>query len=307
MARYALIVVGIVTTLSLLSAIAARAMTSTNYQILWDSINIGGEDTSTSTNYRLRDTIGEHGSGTSSSETYKLSAGYRVGDMQDMFISFNIGTQENSTETAYSAFSNSGKTVTVSSAASFAVGQFIGVVENKGLSELVAVGKITSISGTVITVDAWDGEPSSLTASPGGSDDFVYRMNGSSADFGVRSLSAGQPSLSHTNILTNASNGYHVDVQVDGNFRTTGDSIINVSDGAVTTGKEEYGGEVVGSTAQGTGGDFAFSSTSTRIIQQSSAFGNNDRVALIYKLSTDSATPAGNYTQIVTYTATANF
>ena len=283
-------------------------MTSTNFQILWDSVNVGGEDTSTSTNFQLRDTIGEHGTGTSTSASYSMSAGYRVGDTQDPFITFSIGTQENATEAAFTAFSNAGKTVTVTSAADYAVGDYVGVVENKGLSQLIAIGKITDITGTVMTVDAWSGEPSSISAIPGGSDDFAYRMNGSSAVLGLQTTSVGTTSFTRTNIVTNAESGYTIKVQTDGDFRvSTSTFFINVSDGAVTVGSEEYGGEVVGSLGLGTGSDFAFSSTGTRTVQESSTYASNDRIGLVYKLSVAPETPSGNYQQVITYTATANF
>lgn len=58
---------------------ASFAMSSSNYQISWDSINSGGEDRSTSTNYRLQDTIGETGTGFSTGVTYEIAAGYRIG------------------------------------------------------------------------------------------------------------------------------------------------------------------------------------------------------------------------------------
>lgn len=294
--------------LSLLNVFYVHAMTSTNFQLLWDSVNIGGEDTSTSTNYQMRDTVGEHGSGTSTSANYSMRAGYRVGDTQDPFLTFSVGTQENDTEVAFTAYSNAGKTVTVASVASFTVGNYIGVVENKGLSQLIAIGKITDITGSVLTVDAWAGEPSSISASPSGSNDFVYRMGGSKAVPGLQAAGIGKTSVTRTNVVTSAQSGYSVKVQTDGDFRVSSSVFfINVSDGEVTAGTEEYGGETVGSLAMGTGGDFAFSSTSTRTIQESSTYASNDRIGLIYKLSIGSGSPSGNYQQVIIYTATANF
>lgn len=52
-------------------------MSSSTYKIQSDSINIGGEDTSSSTSYKLKDTVGEVGTGESSSANYKMMAGYR--------------------------------------------------------------------------------------------------------------------------------------------------------------------------------------------------------------------------------------
>lgn len=66
------------------------AMTSTNYGISWDSINSGGLDVSTSTNYGLKDTIGEAATGNSTSSNYEISAGYRAGEGSNAYISFRI-------------------------------------------------------------------------------------------------------------------------------------------------------------------------------------------------------------------------
>jgi len=130
------------------------AMGSDNYQIPWDSVNSGGEDTGSSTNYQLHDTIGEQATGFSTSTDYTLSAGYRVGDYLRNSIGFNVGTQENSTQIAYSSFSTSTKSVIVTDASGFAVDDLIGVVENQGLTENVAVGKIKHIVGNTLYVDA---------------------------------------------------------------------------------------------------------------------------------------------------------
>ncbi len=56
------------------------AANSANYILNFDSINSGGEDLSSSTNYRIRDTFGEQGSGDSSSTNFQAQAGYRAGD-----------------------------------------------------------------------------------------------------------------------------------------------------------------------------------------------------------------------------------
>ena len=81
------------------------AMSSTNYQVNWDSMNQGGLDVSTSTNYGMRDTIGEQATGVSTSTNYQISAGYRVGEGSQSFISFKI---RNSDDTADSSICNLG-------------------------------------------------------------------------------------------------------------------------------------------------------------------------------------------------------
>lgn len=290
----------------LLLAGFANAMTSINYTINWDSMNSGGDDMSTSTNYQIRDTLGDQAVGSSTSENYILRAGYRQGDTETASITFDIGTQENSTQTNFGSFSNAGKTVTVSSTASYSIGNFIGVVENEGVSQIIAIGKITLIASDIITVDEWEGNPSSISASPDGSEDYVYRIEGDSAELGTLDVSDGKTSLTHTTLESNAENGYTIYVNTDGDLRVTTSTVIaNVSDGSVTVGSEEYGGRVYGSTATSTGSDFAFA-TSTREIQTSTTYANDDRIGLIYKASITGSTGSGNYTQKIFYTVTAN-
>ncbi len=286
---------------------AVFAMTSTNYQILWDSINTGGTDYSSSTNYLLSDTVGEHGTGFSSSENYMIGAGYRIGESQEPVLSITIGTQEDDVRTAWTAFSNGGNTVTVSSASGFSVDDYIGAVENEGFSQLIAFGKITDITGVVITVDDWEGEPGSLSATPSGGDDFLYRMNGNSATLGVQTVLTESTSMTLTDIATNANNGYTVSIQGVDSLRFGSSTIMDVIDGSVTSGSEEYGTETVGTYGVGTGSDLLIPTSTTRTIQQSSIYGTNERVGIIYKLGIGAYTPSGNYEQTVLYRLTGNF
>lgn len=286
---------------------AVLAMTSTNYQILWDSVNMGGVDNSTSTNYLLRDTLGEHGTGFSDSENYRIGAGYRVGDSQEPTISIIIGTQEDDERSAWTTFSDGSNTVTVSATSSFSVDDYIGVIENEGFSQVIAVGKITNISGAVITVDDWEGEPGSLSVSPSGSDDYAYRMNGSSATLGVQTTVSESTSMTLTNIVTNANNGYTVSIQGVDDLSSGSSTIIAVSDGTITAGSEEYGVETVGTLGVGTGSDLSIPTSTTRTVQESSTYGTNERVGVIYKLAIGASTPSGNYQQTVLYRLTGNF
>ena len=52
-------------------------MQSTNYKIEKDSINFGGTDDGQSASYKLKDTLGEIGTGLSDSTNYIMKAGYR--------------------------------------------------------------------------------------------------------------------------------------------------------------------------------------------------------------------------------------
>jgi hypothetical protein len=284
------------------------AMDSTNYQINWDSVNSGGDDSSSSTNYRMRDTVGEQGTGFSSSTLYRLSAGYRVGDQDENSLTFSLGTQENVTKTSYTSFSSSTKEVTVSSVASFSIGDLIGVVENEGLNQQAVVGRIFSINGLIIGVDQWDGATGTVSGTPAGGDDFVYRLNGNLAELGILSPLVGKTSITATTVSSNALNGYVVNVSDDGDLRYgTSTFIANVADGTVTLGAEEYGAQVFGAVATSTGSDFGFSSTTQRDIQERATTTLLDRVALVYKASISSATAAGNYSHVVYYRVTARY
>ncbi len=286
---------------------AAFAMTSVNYKVNWDSINSGGDDISSSTNYILHDTVGEVATGSSTSENYRLRAGYRYGDTEAPSLSFEIGTQENSTETTFSAFNNAGKTVTVASSASYSVGNYIGVVENKGAAQIIAIGKITDVTGLVITVDAWDGSPTLVSAVPAGGDDYAYRLNGSAAQLGTITTSIVATSLTRTNVISNIENGYTVYVLDDGNLRIDATTYMgNVADGAVTAGSDEYGARVFGNSATSTGSDFAFATTTTAV-QESYTFASNERIGLVYKAAISAITAAGNYSHAVYYTLTGKF
>ncbi len=287
---------------------AVFGMTSTGYTIDFDSLNSGGDDISSSTNYQIRDTIGEQATGLSSSTSYTIQAGYRQSDaVQNLY--FDIGTQQNSTQTPYTAFSSSSLTVVVNSSVNFSTSSFIGVVENEGLSQVISLGKITAINGTTITVDQWDGNPAGMSSSPSGGDDYVYQLEGSSAQLGTLTTATGKTSLTHTDVTTNAGDGYTVYVTSDGKLRVDSSTFISdVSDGSVTIGSEEYGARVFGdySTVTSTLSDFALT-TSTFAIQSSTSTSVDQRVGLIYKASINSGTSAGSYAQLLYYTVTANF
>jgi hypothetical protein len=66
----------------------AAVMESTHYQIQSDSVNVGGER-STSASYTLEDTTGEQATGVGSSENYQLYAGYQ--QMQEVYLALSGG------------------------------------------------------------------------------------------------------------------------------------------------------------------------------------------------------------------------
>ncbi len=287
----------------------SAAMTSTNFQINFDSINSGGTDFSTSTNFQISDTLGEQGTGYSNSGNYLLHAGYRQSDeeMELPTLEFILGAQENNTETAYTALSLVGNTVTVANTTYFVTGTRIAVVEDAGGLDLnVVVGKVIDVTGLVLTVDKWDGMTAEIGTTPAGGNDFVYRTEGHLIALGILD-GTGSAAVVQTEVSTNAANGYTLQIQSDGYLESSPTARINdVSDGTVTAGENEYGGRVYGETATSTGSDFSITTT-LRDIQKSTSTASADRVSMIYKASVDYTVPAGSYQQTVSYLLTPNF
>ena len=290
-------------------AVPAWGMTSTNYLINWDSLNEGGLDSGTSTNYTVRDTIGDFGTGTSTSLNYQLSAGYRAGtDTATSTISFTVKGPSEGTKVAYSAFGLVAKTVTVSAIDSYTVGDYIAVVENLGFSQKVVVGRIASIGGTTITVDSWQGA-GGMSAVPAGGNDFVYQMSVATAGFVSVSTNTENTSMTMSSVQSSAVNGYTMYMQADQLLQNAGGDIIpSVVDGTVTLGSEEYGASTTGTAAYLPDVDLGVSTT-RRMVQSSAAATTDpaDRAVIIYKLSILGTTPAGSYSQNVFYTLTANY
>lgn len=282
------------------------AMNSSNFQIPWDTVADGGAETSTSTNYGLRDTLGNQGAGTSTSANYGLAAGYRVADVGPV-LSLIVRSQENSTQTSWTAFNDGGNTVTVASAASFAVGDYIAVVENLGFSQRTAVARITGIVGLIVSVDSWSGDNALISAVAAGGNDFVYRLSSTSATFGSVTSTVENTNTALTSVLSDAPSGFSIYVQANQVLRNASLQPINtVTDGTVTAGVEEYGASVTGPNAVGAG-DLGVTTTQ-RLIQQSGVPAMSpDRVAMIYKLSITPSTNSGTYSQNVFYTLTANY
>lgn len=117
--------------IGLIAVPAWAAMTSTTYRIDADSINVGGRDISTSTNYNLADTIGEIATGVSTSTNYQINAGYRqmletyisMTALSDVVMSPTIGgitggTANGSTNTTVVTDSGAGYTLLIKASSS---------------------------------------------------------------------------------------------------------------------------------------------------------------------------------------------
>ncbi len=150
-------------------------------------------------------------------------------------------------------------------------------------------------------------------------------------DLGSLSDSGVQECAYRLKVTTNATSGYTVNIKTDGSLRNTDDSefIDNVTDDSlVTAGTEGYGISLVGGSCTGDPfgltelGTFAVddSPTATGVTSgintslYSCTSGNNPsspdttNTALVtHRAEADSGTPAGTYTQLVTYTVSASF
>jgi hypothetical protein len=284
------------------------AMNSTNYLIDWDSINSGGNDTSSSANYDIKDTLGGLATGKSSSSLYALQSGYRLPEGFETVLVFSVYAEDITTEIAVvnGGFENTNKQVTVTDATGYNVDDYIGVVENKGADQEVAAGKITQVIGNEITVDAWEGDNATMETIDG-TNDYIYKMSTNVVPLGTLSLSAVKTGISLFEVSTNASDGYTVQFKEDHNLymASDGPDIDDVGDGAVSVGAEEYGVELIGQDAQGSGDQAITSSAQNAALDPAEAM--DRRTITSYKASRDSHTTAGYYAHTVTYTCTAAF
>ncbi len=142
----------------------AQVMTSSNYQMQSDSINIGG-GLSSSTNYSLESSIGEVATGPSDSTNYSLRAGYQ--QMQEVYIAITSGSSSVSLSPSIPGLTggtaNGSTTVTVTT---------------------------DSISGYQLTIMAEDspalqkGVDSIADYTPAGNPDYTFTTSATDAHFG---------------------------------------------------------------------------------------------------------------------------
>jgi hypothetical protein len=116
------------------TAIAAD-MTSTNYIIRNDAISAGGDNTSSSASYIVRDTIGQSTIGNGSSTTYIEQSG-RSSAVFDQVAAFSTFLQNRSTQVGVTSLSSN--TFTVTSATDFAVGDKALLVQDETSSPVYA-------------------------------------------------------------------------------------------------------------------------------------------------------------------------
>lgn len=274
------------------------AMTSANYQIQWDSVGVGGLDTSSSSSYVLRDIVGGLAVGSATSSAYQLTSGYRSG-VTDQVAAFQVYAQNKSTQVAATALSSNIATVT--SVTGYAVGDWIVVIQDEGDGQIAAVGEITSISSPSITVDflATNG----TTPAIDGSNDYVYELDSSSVALGALTTSAVATGVVAWEVTADVAQGYSVYAYEDGDFRVTDSVYISdVGDGDVSAGSAEYGVRSSDVSLASSTADTADIGLTTSLTQVASRSDNSfsSRDFLTINVGIGSATASGSYGHTVT-------
>lgn len=287
------------------TVVHAAIRSSQNFQIERDSLNSGGLDSGTSTNYQLRDTLGQIDSGRASSTNYIIEAGYREGGVEQDILGFSAAAGVFGSRVTQTSFGGTATTtVTVSSASGFAVGDTIIVVQDEPANALVASGLITNIQGTIITVDAWTGDTALMTQTPSGGDDYVYNVSASSINFGTLTPASVTKRYSVATVSSTMSRGFTLYIAESSNLISGANDIDDVGDGLVTAGQEEYGIEVVGNTTFNS--DIAITSSLTEVAS-STRQATDDRTTLIHKVSISPNTPNGSYAHTLSYYLTPRY
>lgn len=284
--------------------LAQAEMSSTNYRIRWDTLSAGGSDTSASATYGLRDTVGGVGIGGSSSTNYQDVAGYRAG-VDDEIVAFEVLSQVAASEVA--ATSLAGTTVAVASVVGYSAGDFIAVVQDKGASQVTAIGKIATTGVGNFTVDAWANGGS--TPAVDGTNDYVYRLSGATVSLAELNTSTVTTAIIGFNVTAAIDGGYSVQVVSDGLLRSATNNVNDVADGTVTAGAEEYGARSSDTTVSGStfdSQDTAFSTTYQPVIDVTSA-SFEQRTFLTLKAAMSASTPNDTYSQVLSLILSPNF
>ena len=286
------------------TAIYANAqMSSTNFKIQWDSVGLGGSDTSSSSSYSLRDTVGSAAIGSGSSTSYELRAGYRQG-VFDEFLEFNV---EAISGTSSAASGLSGSVITVADASSFSENDLVFLVEDSGSTGIGATGKVSATTATTVTVDSLitiGGTPSI-----DGTDDTLYLLSGSTAALGTLATGTVTAAAVGWEVSIEGDNGYVVSVIEDGNMRSGANDINDVSDGTVTAGSEEYGARSSDTSLANSTFDTADAAITTsfqEVATESSAVFESVN-ALLLKAAIGGGTVDGSYSHTISFIASGNF
>ncbi len=282
----------------------SAAMTSTSYQIRWDTVSTGGSDQSGSASYLLRDSVSGIDGSAASSTTYQVADGYRAG-VFDQIISFDLYSQDSASEK--SALSLASNTLTVSSTTGLSVGEYAAIVQDRGASQVVGIGKISSLTATTVVFD----RIVTGTSSPSidGSGDYLYPLTSSALVLESVDEQTVATGIIGFEVTVDNDNGYVIQVVEDGNLRNGSEVIDDVSDGEVTAGSEEFGARSSDSSLAGSTfdtQDTAITSVNQDLVTRST-FAFYDRSFVVFKLAASTSTSALTYSNTITFIASGNF
>lgn len=131
----------------------------------------------------------------------------------------------------------------------------------------------------------------------------TFSLSNSGFSIGPLSISAVSAGGVLLTISTDSETGYTIVLTEDGNLRSGGFDINDVSDGSVTAGSEEYGIVTTGSDAQ-ISSDTGISGALT----VASGYGRTTykETTVVFRAAMDSNTTPATYSHRVTFTATVN-
>jgi hypothetical protein len=286
----------------LLTQAAYAQMSSTNYRIDWDVINSGGDSSSSSASYLLRDSIGGMSEGNSTSTTYSFDAGYR-GGVYDRVVDFDVFLQDTASQVGATVLS--GTTVTIASTSGYAADDMVVIIQDEGSGQSAAVGKVNSVGAGTLVLDVLSGD--SLTID--GTNDVVYQLDATSLSFGSLSSSAVSTAIVAWEATGDVDSGYDVYLVEDQAMTDGVNSIADVSDGTVTAGSSEYGARASDTTIASSTfdtEDTAITSTLTAVgTQATTTFTSRDFLTL--KMAISSSQPDGGYSHTLTLLYVGNY
>lgn len=285
------------------SRVVMAAMTSTNFEIRWDTVSTGGSDTGSSASYLLRDTAEVSVAGTGTSSSYQLEQGYR-GSIDDQLITFEVFAQDTASGRAATALS--GTTVTTSTSG-ITVGTLIVVIQDLGAAQVSAIGEVASIGVGTLTVDAWTNGGTQPTVD--GTNDYVYPVSSTSIALGTLSTSSISTAVVAFEVTAANDSGYTVQVFDDGNLRSGSNDIDDVTDGSITAGSEEHGARSSDATLSGSTFDTADTAilTTAADVATETAAKYESRHFLTLKTAISTSTIAESYSQSIYLIASGNY
>lgn len=313
---------------------ALSVMKSENYQIKYETIS-AGEGPERSENYQVSQSIGETGSGEGKGQNYLLGAGWAFGIMANLppaptlvndgspayynKLHFIINPGNNPSDALFAiAITDDNWQTTRYIQNDNTVGDILGpedwqTYDGWGGANGELVTGLEPETGYKIRVRAKQGDFTMTGWGPESAEAFTsamffsFSISANALDFQDLNPSAVSTVNYQVTTSTNGEGGYVTTIVEDGNFRIEGGhEIVDVSDGEVSPGHEEYGIRTSGSEGQMNNQDYPITSTPQTIASYSGPIENSQTI-VTHKVSIDPATPAGLYHHIVTLISTSTF